>query len=88
MNTKSKAQIFKACFRPVFIYAVKTRTETTRAKRALRTTRMRTLRSIKNITPRDRIRNDTTLNKLEVQGIVRWKILGRSRKNDEPRKIS
>jgi len=54
MSISSKARIYRTVVRPILTYAVETRADTDRTKRTLRTTEMRTLRGIVNVTLRDR----------------------------------
>lgn len=77
MRTESKVRIYKSCVRPVLTYAIETRGETAETKRMLRTTEMKTLRTIAGKTLRDRIPNTEIREMCEVQDVVRW---GRQRR--------
>ena len=72
MSVDCKVRIYKACVRPIMTYAVETRSDTTKTKAALRTTEMRTLRSITGHTLLDRKRNTDIRALCQVPDIVRW----------------
>lgn len=72
MSNKSKVRIYKTCVRPIMTYAIETRAENTTTKRLLRTTEMRTLRSMSGFTLLDRKRNEEVREMCEVQDVVRW----------------
>ena len=72
MAIKSKMRIYKACVRPVMTYGVEARADTVRTKQKLRTTEMRTLRTIAGKTLRDRVRNTRIREICEADDIVRW----------------
>lgn len=70
--TESKVRIYKTCVRPILIYVAATRVSTLTTKHNLRTTEIRTLRSIANISLRDRIRNKDIRKMCKVQDVVQW----------------
>lgn len=72
MSTRSKVRIYKTCVRPVMTYAIETRAENTITKRLLRTTEMRTLRSIAGYTLYDQKRSEEIREICEIQDVVRW----------------
>lgn len=72
MSTRSKVRIYKTCVRPIMTYAIETRAENTTTKRLLRSTEMRTLRSITGYTLLDHKRSEEIREICEVQDIVRW----------------
>ena len=57
MSIESKTRIYKTCVRPIMTYATETRAETAATKQLLRTTEMKTLRSILGKTFGDRVKN-------------------------------
>mgnify|MGYP006948248671 FL=1 len=65
-------RLYKTCVRPVMTYAIETRAETAATKKLLRTTEMKTLRSIAGYTLRDRKRNELIREQCNIQDIVRW----------------
>lgn len=65
MSTQSK-------IRPILTYATETRAETSTTKRIMRTTEMKTLRTIKGVSLRDRIRSQDIREELGIQDVVRW----------------
>lgn len=71
MSPQSKIKIYKTCVRPILTYPTETRAETSTAKRIMRTTEMRILRIIKEVTLRDRIRSEDIREELGVQDVVR-----------------
>jgi len=72
MSTNSKVRIYKTCIRPILTYAAETRAETAKTKRLARTTEMRTLRNIRGVTLRDRIRSRDIREECGVQDVVRF----------------
>ena len=46
MSIESKVRLYKTCIRLVMTYAIETRVETVATKKLLRTTKIKTLRSI------------------------------------------
>ncbi|XP_055714317.1 uncharacterized protein LOC129808563 [Phlebotomus papatasi] len=72
MNIKNKIRIYKTCVRPIMTYAAETRADNTRTKRTLRTTEMKTLRTICGYSLRDKKRSSDIREECEVQDIVRW----------------
>ncbi|XP_056641765.1 uncharacterized protein LOC130448413 [Diorhabda sublineata] len=72
LSIESKTRIYKTCVRPVMTYAIEMRAETATTKRILRTTEMKTLRSITGKTLRDRIRSNEIRRMCDVPDIVRW----------------
>ena len=50
MSITSKARIYRTAVKPILTYAAKTRADTNRTKRALRTTKMRAVRGIEGVT--------------------------------------
>lgn len=61
MSTESKVRIYKTCVRSVLTYAAETRAEISYTKRLLKKTKIKVLRSIREISLRHRIRNKDTL---------------------------
>lgn len=88
MSINSKVRIYKTCVRPILSYAVETRAETTTTKRLLRTTEMRTLRSITGYTLRDRQRSEEIRNKCNTEDIVRWSRMRRREWNNHVERMS
>ena len=72
MSMESKIRIYKTCVRPIMTYAIETRAEKTSTKQLLRTTEMRTLRSIAGYSLRDKQRNEEIRNQCGIEDIVRW----------------
>ena len=72
MSTEAKVKIYKAAVRPIITYAVGTRADTTRTEQLLRSTEMKTLRSILGLTLWDKIRSKDIRDECEIQDIVKW----------------
>lgn len=72
LTVASKVKIYKACVWPILTYAAETRAETRRTKNVMRTTEMRTSRSIVGVSLRDRIRSSQIREQCKVQDVVRW----------------
>lgn len=72
MSTRSKVRIYKTYIRPILTYTAETRADIIKMKRILRTTEMRTLRAIRGVTLRDRMRNEQIRQDCDIQNIVRW----------------
>ena len=72
MSTEAKVKIYKAAVRPIISYAVETRADTTRTEQLLRSTEMKTLRSILGLTLWDKIRSKDIREECEIQDIVKW----------------
>ncbi|KAI4501059.1 hypothetical protein M0802_003862 [Mischocyttarus mexicanus] len=72
MSTNCKSRIYKTCVRPIMSYAIETGAETAATKRLLRSTEMKTLRTISGKTLLDRHRNEDIRKECNVQDIVRW----------------
>ncbi|XP_030762233.1 uncharacterized protein LOC115887052 [Sitophilus oryzae] len=71
MSSRSKVRIYKACGRPIMTYGIETRADNTTTKRLLRTTEVRTLRSITGYTLYDWKRSEDVRETCEVEE-VRW----------------
>ena len=65
-------KIYKAAVRPIISYAVETRADTTRTEQLLRSTEMKTLRSILGLTLWDKIRSKDIREECKIQDIVTW----------------
>ncbi|XP_044766305.1 uncharacterized protein LOC123322425 [Coccinella septempunctata] len=73
MSITSKARIYRTAVRPILTYAAETRADTSRTKRALRTTEMRTLRAIAGVTLWDRQRSSEIRERCDnMPDVVRW----------------
>lgn len=72
MTAECKIRIYKTCVRPILTYAAETRAETTKTKKLLRSTEMKTLRAIKGVTLRDQIRSSAIRDELQTEDVVRW----------------
>lgn len=71
MTTESKVQIYKTCVRPILTYAAKTCADTTKTKRILKSTEMKTLHTIRGTSMRDQVRSITIREECKIQDIVR-----------------
>lgn len=72
MTTESKVRLYKTCVRPILTYASKTRADTRKTKRILRSTEMRILRTIRGISLRDQINSATIREECKIQDVVKW----------------
>lgn len=72
LSIETKSRIYKTCIRPVMTYGAETRAETSLTKRMLRTTEMKTLRTITGYTLKDRQRSTDIRNKCQTDDVVRW----------------
>lgn len=72
MNIESKVRIYKTCVRPILTYAAETRADTSKTKQMTRTTEMKTLRAITNLSLRDRVRSERIRETCNIQDVVRW----------------
>lgn len=82
MSVEGKVRIYKTCVRPILTYAAETRAETAKTKRIMRTTEMKTLRSIAGVTLHDRVRSDNIRETCKIQDVVRWVRTRRRNWND------
>jgi len=64
-------RIYKTCIKPILIYAAETRAETSKMKRTLRVAEMRTLKAIKAVIRRNRVRNKQIRKECNIQDILR-----------------
>ncbi|XP_044760249.1 uncharacterized protein LOC123317707 [Coccinella septempunctata] len=85
LRLDGKVRIYKACVRPIMTYSIETRADTAEAKRILRTTEKKALRSIAGKTLLDRIPNSQIRELCKVQDVVRW---GRQRRRDWNQHVS
>lgn len=72
MIMESKTRIYKTCVRPILIYAAEIRAKTAKTEQIIRTTEMKTLRQIANLSLRDRVRSETIRERCQIQDVLRW----------------
>jgi len=71
LTERAKWKIYKTCVRPILIYATETRVETSRTKRILRTMEINTLRAIRGVTRRNKLRNEQIRKDCNIQDILK-----------------
>ena len=69
-------------------YATETRAETAATKQLLRTTEMKTLRSIVGKTLRDRVKSSDIRSQCDIQDVVRWSRTRRRAWSDDVDRMS
>ncbi|XP_014614928.1 PREDICTED: uncharacterized protein LOC106792919 [Polistes canadensis] len=72
MSIKSKTRIYKTCIRPIKTYAAETNAESTITERIMRTTEVKTLRTITENSLKGRRSNKEIGEECETQCGVKW----------------
>ena len=72
MIKEAKVKICKTAVRPITTYGVETRADTTRTEQLLRSTEMKTLRSILGLNLWDKVTSKDIREECEIQDIDKW----------------